>query len=70
MADAKKCDRCGGYYEEREPNTLDGFADVLNSMIEYICNAPGKTNPDRIAHSFDLCPECNKSFKKWWKEGE
>lgn len=68
MADAKKCDRCGGYYEEREPNALDGLADALNSIIESIGNTPEKINPDRISHSFDLCSACEKSFKKWWKE--
>lgn len=58
---AKKCDRCGAFYEEREPNALETLADSLKGMLQ----ATKPTPMPRLNN--DLCRECRKSFDKWWK---
>lgn len=64
MADAKKCDRCGGYYEERETDAFEELTKALKSMVY------PESKSYRISKIFDFCPACEKSFEKWWKEGE
>ena len=72
MADAKKCDRCGKLYEETEGNNVfrdvfDDFLDALNSMIG---NIVGGSIREKLSEFLFLCPDCRKSFEKWWKEVE
>ena len=64
MADAKKCDRCGAYYQEVKKNYLDSLADALRPIT--------MTQEERkcwtLIESFlDFCPNCTKSFKRWMK---
>ena len=61
MANAKKCDRCGRFYEERPRNTIEGFGEALAAFV----------NADKIKPNLlnDLCCECEKSLNEWWKEG-
>lgn len=64
MALAKKCDRCGKFYEQytvESPNK-DG---KINS-IETIKRDPDGT-VDRVNRMYDLCPECMDSFIYWMK---
>ena len=67
MANAKKCDRCGTLYEEREANTFNYIA----QHMARIYNA--KTYDREVAlleETFDLCPDCSKSLLRWFKECE
>lgn len=57
--DARKCDRCGKYYDlyntdNDKPNTIKFVS--LNEKRQY-CEGAVK--------SFDLCPECMKAAKKF-----
>ena len=61
MAEAKKCDRCGTFYDEYNVEDCDenpnGFATVsIDSKGDYF-----------IYDIKDLCPNCMASFKKWIK---
>lgn len=56
MAEARKCDRCGKFYENAEwqkADTVDGdkFTLVLSGMFRNI----------------DLCPKCQASLLAWWE---
>lgn len=62
MANAKKCDRCGKYYQEFEPNAFDSLANVIRSRV----------TPDGVRKQIyaiekllDLCPSCLRSLRKW-----
>ena len=48
MANAKKCDRCGKFYQEmvREKLKLRQYVDMSSSHIEY-----------------DLCPKCTEKLR-------
>ena len=59
MANAKKCDRCGEYYQEREMNAIES---LVNSFSP-ITATTSKT--DVIEELIDLCPKCSKSLRKW-----
>lgn len=56
---AKKCDRCGVFYE----NYNQKYSKINpNSLI------PASMDEERKYFSYDaieLCPECMKSFKEW-----
>ena len=60
MANAKKCDRCGRYYEEREANALEELGKILSEI-----SIPRKPQP---IFRNDLCTVCEKSLNRWWKE--
>lgn len=66
MADAKKCDRCGGYYTPFVPsgNPLEMLAVSLSEVSGFRVEA--------VAPNCDLCPDCKKSFERWFdmKEGD
>lgn len=72
--DAKKCDRCGKYYdkyaglyEQAEEGTLfERYRLPYNQLL--IGNGIyDKTIPNKI---FELCPDCMMKFDKWMnKEG-
>lgn len=57
MAFARKCDRCGKYY--------DRSSDTVTILPDYI-------GEDRCHHNarFDICRECVKSFDEWFMEGK
>ena len=57
---AKKCDRCGSFYEEIEPNAIEILGKTL---LEFTQNQ--RKTPAPILHN-DLCKRCSKSFSKWW----
>lgn len=60
MADAKKCDRCGNYYDKNEKH--ETFGRVSGSKLS------GIRTVDRSGHmdkDFDLCDTCIGSFKKF-----
>ena len=59
--DAKKCDRCGGFY------MIDKAA-----LKRPVCRIATADN-DRYSYSdevttIDICPECADSFEKWLKK--
>lgn len=54
---AKKCDRCGGFYIPTSP-TLN-----LEKAVEALKN--GK--PKHITDVCDLCPNCVKDFYDWMR---
>ena len=64
MANAKKCDRCGKYYEEREMNAFEAVAKSIEKAFtpqtEIKCIMA-------IEGLLDLCPACSKSLKEWVK---
>lgn len=67
MADAKKCDRCGAYYQEVEPTALETLANSMTAIFE------PKSVLQMIAvieKCLDLCPSCSQSLKGWVKGKE
>lgn len=58
MSSAKKCDRCGKFFEARF-NTSVEITTCDNDVrtFEFDCG---------IFPDLDLCPDCVESFKHWW----
>ena len=63
MANAKKCDRCGAYYQEVEATAIEALAKSMTSIFE-------AKIPKIIEMAVDLCPSCCTSLKRWWNEKE
>ena len=70
--DAKKCDRCGKFYEERNPNAFETLAESLKRALAILNERLfARINVmEKIEQELDLCPACLKSLNKWMKEGE
>ena len=59
MALAKKCDRCGKFYEEY--NTKNDGKNINGILLLNIdCHEKYYTHGP-----IDLCPDCKDSFKEW-----
>lgn len=68
MANAKKCDRCGNFYQEVEPNTIDQVANAISNLVASIATHAYVEKQIRVIENFlDLCPSCSKSLKRWVK---
>ena len=64
MANAKKCDRCGAYYQEANPNLINTIA----FAVEHIAMKPEELKCISVIEKLlDLCPPCTKSLKRWVK---
>lgn len=57
MSCAKKCDRCGKYYDYCYDDIVYGF-----SLLSY----DRKTDKHRNEVEFDICPDCVESFNEWF----
>lgn len=53
MSDAKKCDRCGAFYDP---------SDARARIIAVF----DKRGVKRLNDHGDTCPECAVAFKTWW----
>lgn len=55
MANALKCDRCGGYYD-------------YDSEVEYNYISYGHKDiiPNKRPITVDICPKCMEAFKRWF----
>lgn len=60
MADAKKCDRCGAYYDKY------GDRDHANAICVENDDFAGKVPCDK---KYDLCPSCMAFIHEWLKNG-
>ena len=66
MADAKKCDRCGNFYQEVEPNAFEELGKAISDMVAYIARPANVKKQIVVIEGFlDLCPSCSKSLKRW-----
>ena len=68
MANAKKCDRCGDFYEEKISDVFNEASTALyrltNAFSPFCAdNAEGCRKIECVV---DLCPNCSRSLKKWW----
>ena len=59
MASAKKCDRCGRYYDVMGE---DGRAQIKNNYLYYLKMFNTEKFP---IGDLDLCPACTNSFYDW-----
>lgn len=68
MSDAKKCDRCGSYYELKYYNALEQAAQEISDVLDL---TPGRAKvAKKILENVDLCSKCTESLKKWIKNTE
>lgn len=68
MADAKKCDRCGNFYQRVELNAIEELGKAMSDMVAYIATPVNVTKQIcAIESCLDLCPSCSKSLKRWAK---
>ncbi len=77
MADAKKCDRCGKYYDDYDGV---GFPENSDGPLENTLDLRmGKGKYDRMHlvraddygnRRFDLCPDCMAALISFIKQGE
>lgn len=65
MSKAKKCDRCGKFYEKNA--VMESKGSVRGSIIGGIKTA---TKEGRTDEEFDLCDDCIKSLGEWIKKTE
>lgn len=71
MANAKKCDRCGDFYMEREITLFDNAIKTIAKAVQTIVSPNNKSViQDRIETHIDVCPKCSKSLKMWLNEKE
>ncbi len=62
MANAKKCDRCGKYYEKNETKPRIITDACFVSGLKTLANIPNATFNDE---HFDLCDECLEEFYRF-----
>ena len=60
MATAKKCDRCGKYYDKNEPYTVGGRITVIDGIAFTLKDGS-------VIDPVDLCDECIALLVKWLK---
>ena len=73
----RKCDRCGNLTPERI-ETVKSVYDVMAKLAEGIVDAvdllTGRSQKYKMTRmngeEIDLCPDCQKSLKKWMKHGQ
>ena len=63
MSLAKKCDRCGKFYEHY-PVGNSGACNAIKKVRRHL----GGT-VDVFAATIDLCPDCMAAFEKFMKDG-
>ena len=61
---AKKCDRCGKYYEPYQ-RADSHMTSTGNTVYNVKFNCVKICIDDKWCGTFDLCPECAKDFNKW-----
>ena len=59
---AKKCDRCGTFYEEynikKSSKCINGLMLLnIDSQQSYFTHGP-----------YDICPKCTEEFMKWFEK--
>lgn len=59
MALARKCDRCGGFYNAEMPKANKGDFNALELINRNL------TNDFYSIRVYDLCRDCRDSFIKW-----
>lgn len=63
MANAKKCDRCGKFFE---PYNIDaGYIEPTMYTNILLKDASLEKGTYRESGDYDLCKECNDSFLEW-----
>lgn len=63
--DAKKCDRCGAYYDnEKEHARESAFFDQIYKINSFM---PLGSNTRK---KFDFCPDCRKAFVEFMEGGK
>jgi len=62
---AKKCDRCGAYYMEKEQGAFDFIIKDLHETVAGISGQRPRAM-EMILKVVDLCPSCTKDLRRWW----
>lgn len=62
MSNAKKCDRCGKFYENHKRNFRINSTDFKNAIPAWVKLVDIK---DSYITSFDLCEQCMKDLWHW-----
>lgn len=73
----RKCDRCGNLTPEKR-ETVKSVYDVMAKLAEGIVDAvdliTGRSQKYKMTRmngeEIDLCPDCQKSLKKWMKNAQ
>lgn len=60
---AKKCDRCGSYYDTAFENPVEALARSLASVLY------GNELLEKIESCVDLCPKCAEELVNWLNGG-
>lgn len=62
MATAKKCDRCGKYYDDNQqyPGSHNGYKSIIDGMSFTMKNGS-------LEQTYDLCDDCITLLKEWLK---
>ena len=73
----RKCDRCGNLTPERIETVKSVYdimaklAEGINDAVDLITGKGQKYKMTRMnGEEIDLCPDCQKSLKKWMKHGQ
>lgn len=67
MSNAKKCDRCGKFYENHKRRFRMDNNDFKNANLAWIKLVDVN---DHYITSFDLCEDCVKELWHWLLNGE
>ena len=59
----RKCDRCGAAYDDYFDKRKDSYNAIKTADVRI-------DNSSWIRTTFDICPECKKSFHAWLMESD
>ena len=59
--DAKKCDICGKFYEEKPVSLVKDFEDVINELLPFVTS---KDILNNFKTTTDVCSECSDALVK------
>jgi hypothetical protein len=65
MAQAKKCDRCGAFYEVESMSAIEEATKSILMVFE----SPQKEFIRKIGTLLDLCSDCEKELTEWFNIG-
>lgn len=57
---ARKCDRCGKFFEIKPSGKFDGGKIILFDLVDYWSHETAKITRD-------LCEDCKNDFERWLK---
>ena len=66
---AKKCDRCGEFFQNTTTTVAEELSAAAKQLFESNENYRIRMLISSVAVNVDLCKNCSDSLKSWFKDG-